>query len=102
VTKYAPEELVDIDIDVIKQMIEEQVPNAFAKKAKAAPKKAGAKKVAAKKVAAKKPRNNSFSTHRVIGTHRHIGLNSMCLCVAITLCVDRSNTERKRSEPIRF
>jgi DNA topoisomerase-1 len=53
--KYAPEELVDIDIEIIKKMIEEQVPNAFSKKApakksvtktakKAAPKKAAKKK----------------------------------------------------------
>jgi DNA topoisomerase-1 len=37
--KYTPEELADIDIDIIKKMIEEQVPNAFAKKTKAAAKK---------------------------------------------------------------
>jgi DNA topoisomerase-1 len=41
--KYTPEELVDIDIEVIKKMIEEQVPNAFAKKTKAAPKKTATK-----------------------------------------------------------
>lgn len=55
-SKYTPEELADIDIEVIKQMIEEQVPNAFAKKAAkktAAPKKA-AKKAAPKKAAKKK------------------------------------------------
>ncbi len=49
--KYTPEELVDIDLEVIKKMIEEQVPNAFAKKTKAAPKKTATKtaKKAAKK-----------------------------------------------------
>lgn len=57
--KYTPEELVDIDVEIIKTMIEQQVPNAFSKKApakktatktsrKAAPKKA-AKKAAVKK-----------------------------------------------------
>jgi DNA topoisomerase-1 len=56
--KYTPEELVDIDIEVIKKMIEEQVPNAFAKKTKAAAKKTAtescAKKAAPKKAAKKK------------------------------------------------
>ena len=50
--KYTAEELVDIDIELIKKMIEEQVPNAFAKKAPA--KKAAAKKAAPKKKAVKK------------------------------------------------
>lgn len=59
--KYTAEELVDIDIELIKKMIEEQVPNAFAKKTKAAAKKTATKtakkttpKKAAKKTAAKK------------------------------------------------
>ena len=55
--KYTPEELAEIDIEVIKKMIEEQVPNAFAKKTKAAPKKPAtkaAKKTAVKKAAVKK------------------------------------------------
>ena len=54
--KYTPEELVDIDIEIIKKMIEDQVPNAFAKKGKAAPKKTATKtatKSAAKKTATK-------------------------------------------------
>lgn len=54
-TKYSPEELATIDLDTVKKMIEEQVPDAFAKKAakKAAPKKAAAKKAAPKKSARK-------------------------------------------------
>ncbi len=48
--KYTPEELADIDVEVIKKMIEEQVPNAFSKKA---PVKKAAKKTA-KKAATKK------------------------------------------------
>jgi DNA topoisomerase-1 len=55
--KYTPEELVDIDIELIKKMIEEQVPNAFAKKTKATAKKSAtktAKKAAPKKAAKKK------------------------------------------------
>ncbi len=51
--KYTAEELADIDVEEIKKMIVEQVPNAFAKKTKAATKKAPAKK-AAKKAAKKK------------------------------------------------
>ena len=43
--KYTPEELVDVDLEVIKKMIVEQVPNAFETKKKApAKKKAVAKK----------------------------------------------------------
>jgi DNA topoisomerase-1 len=43
--KYTPEELVDIDLEVVKKMIVEQVPNAFETKKKApAKKKAVAKK----------------------------------------------------------
>jgi DNA topoisomerase-1 len=48
-TKYTAEELATISLDDVKQMIEAQVPNAFAKKTKAAAKKAPAKKAAPKK-----------------------------------------------------
>ncbi|MDF2192861.1 type I DNA topoisomerase [Paraflavitalea sp. CAU 1676] len=54
-TKYTPEEMAGVSLDDIKKMIEAQVPNAFAKKTKAAPaKKAAAKKAPAKKAAAQK------------------------------------------------
>ncbi len=55
-SKYTAEELVDVDIELIKKMIEEQVPNAFAKKtaAKKAAVKKTAKKAATKKAVAKK------------------------------------------------
>ncbi|SDW47116.1 DNA topoisomerase I [Hydrobacter penzbergensis] len=50
--KYTAETLADINVEEVKKMIEEQVPNAFAKKTKAAPKKkAATKKAAAKKTA---------------------------------------------------
>ena len=52
--KHTAESLADVDLDSVKKMIEEQVPNAFAKKAKAPAKKAAAKKAAPKKAAAKK------------------------------------------------
>jgi DNA topoisomerase-1 len=52
--KYTAEELVAIPLETIKQMIEEQVPNAFSKKTKTATKKAAAPKKAAKKAAPKK------------------------------------------------
>ncbi len=53
--KYTAEELVDIDVENIKKMIELQVPGAFTKKVKAAAKKsASPKKTAAKKTATKK------------------------------------------------
>jgi DNA topoisomerase I len=52
-TKYTADELTTVPLDDIKKMIEAQVPNAFAKAAKAAAKKAPAKK-AAKKAAPKK------------------------------------------------
>jgi DNA topoisomerase-1 len=48
--KYTPEELVDIDLEVVKKMIVEQVPDAFEPKKKAAPKK----KAVAKKAVVKK------------------------------------------------
>jgi DNA topoisomerase-1 len=41
--KYVAEDLADIDVAIIKQMIEEQVPGAFTKKLKVAAKKAGGK-----------------------------------------------------------
>lgn len=50
--KYTPEELAEIDIETIKTMIEQQVPNAFAKKSTA--KKTAVKKAAVKKAAPKK------------------------------------------------
>lgn len=50
--KYTPEELAEIDIETIKTMIEQQVPNAFAKKSTA--KKTAVKKGAVKKAAPKK------------------------------------------------
>jgi DNA topoisomerase-1 len=52
--KYNADELVDIDLDLIKKMIEEQVPGAFTKKAKPAAKKTATKKAAPKKAASKK------------------------------------------------
>jgi DNA topoisomerase-1 len=55
-TKHTPESAAIIELDAIKQMIEEQVPGAFSKKTKAAPKKAAksATKTATKKAAPKK------------------------------------------------
>lgn len=53
-SKYTPEDLIDIDIEIIKKMIEEQVPDAFAKKIKAATKKSATTRTA-KKTATKKP-----------------------------------------------
>ena len=56
-SKYTAEELADVELDVIKAMIEAQVPGAFTKKdakKKAAPKKAAAKKAVPKKAAKKK------------------------------------------------
>ena len=50
--KYTAEELATVSLDEVKQMIEQQVPDAFAKKAAA--KKTAAKKAAPKKAAAKK------------------------------------------------
>ncbi|MBV9987028.1 MAG: DNA topoisomerase I, partial [Chitinophagaceae bacterium] len=52
--KYTAEELADIDVELIKKMIEAQLPGAFTKKVKAAAKKSPAKKTAVKKSAAKK------------------------------------------------
>jgi DNA topoisomerase-1 len=48
-TKYTPEELATVPLEDVKKMIEAQVPDAFTKKTKAAPKKAAKKKAAAKK-----------------------------------------------------
>ena len=53
-TKYSKEELATIPLENVKEMIVAQVPNAFAKKTKAAAKKAPAKKAPAKKAAKKK------------------------------------------------
>ncbi len=55
-SKYTPEDLVDIDVDIIKKMIEEQVPNAFAKKGRTVAKKSATKtaKKTARKTAVKK------------------------------------------------
>jgi DNA topoisomerase-1 len=53
-TKYTAEELAEIDVEEVKKMIEAQMPNAFAKKTRAAAKKtAGAKKSVPKKAAKK-------------------------------------------------
>ncbi len=52
--KYTAEELADIDVEEVKKMIVEQVPNAFAKKTKAPAKKAATKKAPTKKAVAKK------------------------------------------------
>lgn len=49
-TKYAAEDLANVELDEVKKMIEAQLPNAFNSKAK----KAGTKKAAAKKTATKK------------------------------------------------
>ena len=53
-TKYVAEDLADVDVAIIKQMIEEQVPGAFTKKLKVAAKKAVGK--ATKKVTKKAPK----------------------------------------------
>ena len=50
-TKYTNEELASIPLETVKEMITAQLPNAFAKKTKAAAKKAPAKKAAKKKKA---------------------------------------------------
>jgi len=48
-TKYTPEELATVPLEEVKRMIELQVPDAFKKKSKVAPKKTAAKKAAKKK-----------------------------------------------------
>lgn len=54
-TRYTPEEAAAFTLEEVKQMIEAQLPGAFAKKTKkAAPKKAATKKAPAKKKAVKK------------------------------------------------
>lgn len=53
-TKYTAEELATVPIEEVKRMIELQVPDAFAKKAKAPAKKSATKKAAPKKAAKKK------------------------------------------------
>jgi len=52
--KYTAEELADIDVEEVKKMIVEQVPNAFSKKTKAPAKKAATSKTTVKKAAPKK------------------------------------------------
>jgi DNA topoisomerase-1 len=52
--KYTAEEVAVFSLDEIKKMIETQVPDAFTKKTKAAPKKAAAKKSSGTKTVAKK------------------------------------------------
>src|SRR5690606_16267511 len=52
--KYTAEELSVLSLEDVKKLIEEQVPDAFEKKAKKTVKKAAAKKPAAKKAVAKK------------------------------------------------
>lgn len=52
--KYTAEDLKDIDLETVKAMIKEQVPDAFEKKKVAAKKKTATKKTAVKKTAAKK------------------------------------------------
>jgi len=52
--KYTPEELAALSLDQVKELIKEQVPNAFEKKAKAVRKKAEAKPAAKKKTATAK------------------------------------------------
>lgn len=52
-SKYEAADLAEIDLELIKKMIGEQVPNAFAKKIKAPAKKAVAKKAVVKKTATK-------------------------------------------------
>jgi DNA topoisomerase-1 len=53
-TKYTPEELTTISLDKIKQMITEQIPDAFGKKLKAAAKKNVTSAKPAKKAGTKK------------------------------------------------
>ena len=63
--KYTPEELSALPLDAVKNMIEAQVPGAFAKKGsakKAAPKKAAATKSAVKKAAPKKAASKKQSS----------------------------------------
>ncbi|RYY66657.1 MAG: type I DNA topoisomerase [Chitinophagaceae bacterium] len=52
--KLTPEQAAQLPLDNVKKMIEEQVPDAFTKKVRAAASKAPAKKAAPKKAAAKK------------------------------------------------
>lgn len=54
--KYTAETVADVELDIIKKMIEEQVPGAFTKTIKAS-KKAATKKATAKKVTKKKTNN---------------------------------------------
>lgn len=58
-TKYAPEDLTGMELEEVKKMIVEQVPNAFGKTANAAAKKTAKKKSAPKKKSAKKSASKS-------------------------------------------
>ncbi len=53
-TKYVPEDLTEMELEEVKKMIVEQVPNAFSKTTKATAKKTAKKKAAPKKKAARK------------------------------------------------
>ncbi len=53
-TKYSAETLENIELELVKKLIEEQVPGAFSKKVKAPTKKSAVKKSTAKKTATKK------------------------------------------------
>lgn len=52
--KYVAEDLAELELEEVKKMIEEQIPNAFSKKTKTVAKKTTTKKAAVKKPAAKK------------------------------------------------
>ncbi len=52
--KYVAEDLTGLELEEVKKMIEEQIPNAFSKKTKSVAKKTATKKAAVKKPAAKK------------------------------------------------
>lgn len=73
-TKYTAEDLADVSVDLIKNMIEAQVPGAFTKKVKAAAKKKSAtkastsvKKTAVKKTAVKKAAAKKSATRKSSG-----------------------------------
>lgn len=52
-TKYTPESLEVLELDLVKKLIEAQIPGAFSKKTKAPAKKAGTKKIVTKKTVQK-------------------------------------------------
>ncbi len=66
-TKYTAEDLADVSVDLIKNMIEAQVPGAFTKKVKAAAKKKPATKSAVKKTAVKKAAAKKTATRKSSG-----------------------------------